>query len=557
VYLKKNKFLRMKIALAQLNYHIGNFEGNLLKIKQALQQGIEQGVDLVVFSELAVCGYSPKDLLESDLFIKKCLNSVHELASACTQIAAIIGAPAVNENPKGKKLFNAAYFLAEGKIKQVVHKSLLPNYDVFDEYRYFEPDHVYNAIEYKNCRIALTICEDIWTMEDRPLYKSCPMDTLIKSKPDVMINIAASPFAYNHAEERREMLCRNAKYYGIPLFYINHVGAQTDIIFDGGSLALKADGSIFDECKFFEEDFKIFDLKSVKNTIPVEHVNYPLGTKIERIHDAIILGIRDYFRKSGLKKAVLGLSGGIDSAVVLVLAAKALGKDNVKAVLMPSRFSSQHSVEDAKKISENLGVSYDLISIEEIFNAFENSLNPLFKGLVPDITEENIQARSRGALLMALSNKFGYILLNTSNKSELAVGYGTLYGDMCGGLSILGDVYKTEVYELAQYLNKDKEIVPACTILKPPSAELRTDQRDSDSLPDYGVLDKILFQYIELKKDEKEIVVPGADEKLVKKILKLVNSNEYKRHQAPPVLRVSQKAFGAGRRIPVVARFDV
>ncbi|MDX5321839.1 MAG: NAD+ synthase, partial [Bacteroidota bacterium] len=380
-------------------------------------------------------------------------------------------------------------------------------------------------------------------------------DELIGEKPALMINIAASPFSRNHIETRREVLEANCKAYQIPLLYVNHVGAQTELIFDGGSIAMNADGSLVDEMAYFDEEFKVYAFDGTQlEQIGDDHSFLP-EERIALIHDALVTGVRDYFKKLGFKKALLGSSGGIDSAVVLAITAKALGPENVLAVLMPSRYSSDHSVADAKQLSENLGTPYEIIPIEEAFTAFEKTLAPQFSGLQPDLTEENMQARSRGVILMALSNKFGSILLNTSNKSENAVGYGTLYGDMCGGLSVIGDLYKTQVYELARYINRDQEIIPDNIITKAPSAELRPDQKDSDSLPEYDELDTILYQYIENRQGPKELIANGHDEALVRRIIRLVNLNEYKRHQAPPILRVSSKAFGMGRRMPIVAKY--
>ncbi len=558
----------MRIALAQLNYVIGDFEKNVFKIKQAIARAKKENVDLVVFSELAVCGYPPLDFLEVSNFIKQCENAIDEIAaeSRTCGIAAIVGAPSVNPKLEGKNLFNSSYFLADGKIKSIAHKALLPNYDVFDEYRYFEPNRSFHCIELNGVKMAMTICEDLWNVEDDPMYVFCPMDKLIQEKPQLIINIAASPFDYAHAEQRKAILKRNAREYKLPLVYVNHVGAQTELIFDGGSLAMNAEGEIINECKYFEEDFQIIEAPlppkggiTASRTPPIEAPFLPPlgggGAKIHRIHNALILGIKDYFSKQNFTKAILGLSGGIDSAVVLCLAAEALGKDNVLPVLMPSSFSSKGSVDDSVSMCENLGINYKTISIENVFNGFLDSLKPHFENLSFNTTEENIQARSRGVLLMALSNKFGYILLNTSNKSEMAVGYGTLYGDMCGGLSVIGDVYKTEVYELAHYINSEREIIPTNIINKPPSAELHHDQKDSDSLPDYHLLDKLLYEYIEHRKGPAKLAAMGFDEVLIKRVLRLVNTSEYKRFQAPPILRVSPKAFGMGRRLPIVGKY--
>jgi NAD+ synthase (glutamine-hydrolysing) len=546
----------VKIALAQLNYHIGNFEENVRKIRKSIADGKELGVDLVVFAELAISGYPPRDFLEFNDFISRCYASALEIAGDCKGIAAIIGCPVVNHEMKGKDLLNAALFLEDGKIRFSYYKALLPNYDVFDEYRYFEPGRKFDLLEFKGKRIALTICEDLWDIGANPLYVVNPMDELIKSHPDFIINIAASPFNYEQARTRREVLTNNCVRYGLPLFYVNHVGAQTELLFDGGSLVAGPDGSIMDELLYFEEDFRVYDpddLKSSHKALNEQGLN--VDNHIPLIHDALVMGIRDYFSKLRFQKAILGLSGGIDSAVTLVLAARALGVENVWPVLMPSSFSTDHSLKDAIDLASNLGCRYDIVPITSSFEGMQETLQPLFKDLPFDVAEENIQARLRGVILMALSNKFGYILLNTSNKSEAAVGYGTLYGDMNGGLSVLGDVYKTQVFDLARYINREEEIIPDNTITKPPSAELRHGQKDSDSLPDYSILDRILYQYIELRKGPKDLVDQGFEEQMVKKVLWMVNTNEYKRYQTPPILRVSPKAFGMGRRMPIVARY--
>lgn len=544
----------MKIAIAQLNYHIGNFDQNLQKMLKATADAVEQGADIIVFGELAVTGYPPRDFLEFDDFIRKSEAIIQELAEAATNIAIVVGAPSRNPVVEGKDLYNTAYFLAEGKIYAKAHKALLPTYDIFDEYRYFEPANEFNVVEYKGKRIALTVCEDIWNVgNENPLYVVCPLDELQGQNPDFVLNLSASPFNYRHARERIHVLQANTKRYSLPMFYVNHVGAQTEIIFDGGSIVMSPNGKVFDELPYFEEALRIYDLDEVTQNETQDQRQEK--DKMTLIHDALVTGIRDYFHKLGLKKAILGLSGGIDSAVVVVLAQRALGAENVRVLLMPSQFSSDHSINDARKLAQNLNVQYDLVFIEEIYKSFEQVLQPHFAGTQFDVTEENIQARTRGMLLMALSNKFGHILLNTSNKSESAVGYGTLYGDMAGGLSVIADLYKTEVYSLAKFMNKDGEVIPEHIITKPPSAELRPDQKDSDSLPDYGILDKILYQYIEERQGPREIIGLGFDEALVRRVLRMVNKNEFKRAQVAPVLRVSSKAFGMGRRMPIVGKY--
>lgn len=573
----------MKVALAQQNYHIGNFESNTAKIIEAIEKAKSLNAELVVFSELCICGYPPRDFLEFEDFINQCYLSIEKIKAHTQDIGVIIGAPQRNPDKQGKDLFNAAWFLFNGEILGVAQKTLLPTYDVFDEYRYFEPAFEWNVIPFKNHRIALTVCEDIWNLGDNPLYRTCPMDALAQQQPDMMINISASPFDYDHDEDRKEVARANVLKYGLPLVYCNGVGSQTEIVFDGGSLAYDANGNLLKEMKYFEEDFclvevvpanapkEIRDMKQqpaivsgvTDKEMRVSKISNPhkiidfltAENNIRQIHEALVLGIKDYFSKMGFTKAILGSSGGIDSAVTLALACEALGRENVHAILMPSEFSSGHSVDDAVQLSKTLGNPYDIIPIKNIYERFLDTLKPVFKDTPFGLAEENIQSRSRGNLLMAIANKFGYILLNTSNKSELATGYGTLYGDMAGGLSVLGDVYKMQVYALARYINIDKEIIPTHIITKAPSAELRPNQKDSDSLPEYDILDKVLYQYIERRQGPKEIMAMGVEPTLVTRILKLVNTNEYKRNQFCPIIRVSSKAFGVGRRIPIVGKY--
>jgi len=544
----------MKIALAQLNYIIGDFEHNTQKIIKTIQAARQKGADLVVFAELSVCGYSPRDFLEFSEFIDLSEQSAKKIAAACTDIACVLGLPTPNSKIEGKDLYNSAWFIENTEIKAIVNKALLPNYDVFDEYRYFEPSIDFGCVDFMGHKIALTICEDLWNINDNPMYTICPMDELIKENPDLMINIAASPFAYNHDEERVQILGDNCRKYKLPLFYVNQVGAQTEIIFDGGSLVFDDSGRLLDEMAYFSEDLRIYEFKD-KKVRGYEPKVHDAQNDIHQVHDALILGIRDYFQKSGFSKAILGLSGGIDSALVCALASEALGPENVMAVLMPSEFSTDHSVQDALDLVKNLGCEHEIVPIKEAASAFENMMKPVFKDLPFNVAEENIQARCRAIIVMAMSNKFGYILLNTSNKSECAVGYGTLYGDMAGAIGVLGDVYKTQVYKLSNYINRDREIIPNNSISKPPSAELRPGQKDSDTLPEYDVLDAILFQYIEFKKSSSAIIGQGFDETLVKKVLRMVNVAEFKRNQAPPILRVSPKAFGIGRRLPIVGKY--
>lgn len=558
----------MKIFLAQQSYHIGNFEANTDKIIAAVEQAKKDGGDLIVFPELSVCGYPPRDFLEFNDFIESGLQCIERIRKVADTIGVLVGCPLRNPRPEGKDLFNSAFLLYENEIKGIVNKTLLPNYDIFDEYRYFEPAFEWGVLAFKGKKLAVTICEDIWNLTDDPMYRYCPMDELIKQQPDIMINLSASPFDYVHAEGRKGIVKQNVNEYRLPMIYCNTVGAHTDIVFDGGSLAMDASGNIIEELPYFSEEIRgvIFNDKGMlegaiscaADKVPgIQLMPQMLQPEkgIDKIHAALITGIREYFRKMSFTKAIVASSGGIDSAVVLALASEALGVGNVRALLMPSQFSTGHSVDDAVQLSQNLGGHYDIIAIKDIFEAFETALHPVFKGLPFNVAEENLQSRIRGALVMAMSNKFGAILLNTSNKSELATGYGTLYGDMAGGLGILGDLYKQQIYALAGYINRNGEIIPQNIIDKAPSAELRPGQKDSDSLPDYPVLDPILYLYIERRQGPKEIIAAGYDEALVRRIMKLVNTNEYKRNQFCPIIRVSPKSFGIGRRMPIEGKY--
>ncbi len=550
----------MKFTIAQLNYHIGNFSGNKEQILKAIKKAKNEGSELIIFSELCIPGYPPLDLLDRVDFIEKCNQTVMEIASECTGIAAIVGSPTFNKNPEGKKLHNSALLLSEGKIIFSANKSLLPTYDIFDEYRHFEPAKDFSVFQFKGIRLAITICEDLWDeqpfdneFEKSRLYTLSPMEELSKQSPDIIINIAASPFSYTKIKAKENIFISKALKYGIPVISVNQTGANTELIFDGGSILINERGGIFHQLPYFEESVASFAFEDLKST----HIKQPSRAPdaIPLIYKALVMGLRDYFVKTGLKTSIIGLSGGLDSALCLCLAVDALGNENVRALLMPSRYSSDHSVTDAIKMANNLKVHYDIVSIEKPFVAFEDILSPVFKGLEKNVAEENIQARIRAILLMAISNKYGCIVLNTSNKSEAAVGYGTLYGDMAGGLSLIGDVYKTDVYKLAGFINREKEIIPENIIKKPPSAELKPDQFDTDSLPDYSILDSILYQYIELQKPASRIIREGAEKDVVMKVIRMIDFNEYKRYQAPPVLRISSKAFGAGRRMPLVARY--
>lgn len=540
----------MKIALAQINSHVGNFTHNRDKIIEFSARAHQFGAELVVFPELSISGYPPRDFLDFDDFTTRCLAEVEKIATYSHDIGIIVGTPVFNKSGKGKMLHNAALLLHGGKVIQQVNKALLPTYDIFDEYRYFEPEKDFKIIRFKGLKIALTICEDLWNIEGNYLYKEDPMERLAVQKPDIAVNIAASPFNYTQSMKRNEVLSYHVRKYKIPLVYVNMVGAQTELIFDGESQVLNVDGQIAKKANKFMEDLVIYDTESCNLG-----VDFQSGNNMADIHEALITGIREYFRKLGFTKAILGLSGGIDSALVTVLAARALGPENVMTLMLPSRFSSDHSIDDSLKLLENTGVKGEVVSIEKMFASTLETLDPFFNGFPFNIAEENIQARLRAVLLMAFSNKFGHILLNTSNKSEAAVGYGTLYGDMCGGLSVIGDLYKTQVYELCRFINREKEIIPENIITKAPSAELRPDQKDSDSLPEYALLDQILFHYIEEFQSPEDIVSKGYDRALVTRVCRMVNTNEYKRFQAPPILRISPKAFGSGRRLPIEARY--
>ncbi|MBE3085902.1 MAG: NAD+ synthase [Bacteroidetes bacterium] len=550
----------MKITIAQLNYHIGNFERNKDLICNAIRKAKAEGSDLIVFSELCIPGYPPLDLLDRLDFIEKCNLTVNEIAKECTGIAAIVGSPTLNKKPEGKKLFNSALVLSEGKVIFSANKALLPTYDIFDEYRYFEPENRFSVFPFKGLNLAITICEDLWDeqpfeneFEKTRLYTVSPMEELSKQNPDIIINISASPFSYTKIEAKETIFRSKAIKYKIPVISVNQTGANTELIFDGASIIVNKKGEIFNQLPFFEEAVETYSFDDINSGSAFRKDARP-GI-IPLMHKALVTGIHDYFAKTSFKSCIIGLSGGIDSAICLCLAVEALGNENVRALLMPSRYSSEHSVNDAVTLANTLNVHYDIVNIEKPFSAFEEELAPLFEGKNKDVTEENIQARIRATLLMAVSNKYGCILLNTSNKSEAAVGYGTLYGDMAGGLSVIGDVYKTDVYRLADYINRNGEIIPENTIKKFPSAELRPDQHDTDSLPDYNILDSILYQYIELQKPAGRIVSEGSDMDTVFKVIRMIDFNEYKRYQAPPVLRISSKAFGAGRRMPLVARY--
>lgn len=540
----------MKIALAQLNYTIGDFNGNAQKIIHSIQQARQNNASLIVFSELSVCGYPPDDLLDYPHFINQCIDSLNQIAEHTTGITAIVGCPTLNKEEKGRRLMNSACVLTNGKWVNTISKTLLPTYDVFSEARYFQSNEVFNCIDINGIKMAITICEDLWDEMDFFSYKQDPLKLLSQHQPQLIINLSASPYNSGKEKTRFEILKKQCLQFDLPMVYVNQVGAHTDLIFDGNSYFINKDGSIGLELPPFQESLQYIDT-TLANT---SQENY-YEDRIEGLYNALVFGIKDYFLKMNFKTVVLGSSGGIDSALVQTLASHAIGAENVTAILMPSKFSSDGSVIDAELLSKKLNNNYHVIPIKEVYDSFEKTLDQVFKGLQFDVTEENIQARSRAVILMAYSNKKGNILLNTSNKSEMAVGYSTLYGDMCGSLSVIGDVYKTDVYQLVNYINKDQEIIPWNIINKPPSAELRPNQKDSDSLPEYSILDGILKLYIEDCKSLQDIIELGYDPMVVEKVIKLVNRNEYKRFQAPPILRVSSKAFGRGRVIPLVAKW--
>jgi NAD+ synthase (glutamine-hydrolysing) len=540
----------MKIGLCQINTIIGNIEYNKSKILSGYKKGVEAGVDLVIFSELALCGYSPQDLIEKDEFRQAVILANIEIAQQTNHVGLLFGTITQEFDNVGTGVYNSAVFCSDGKIQFVQNKTLIPNYDVFDEVRYFESAKDVHVFQFKGEHLGISICEDIWNDADywkHRLYERDPVQRLVDKGSTVLINISASPYHYGRREERREMLSVLTKTNELPLAYVSCVGGQTDLVFDGASLCLDKKGRLVKIAKNFEEDFIVFDTETDS-----EGLNDIEGTFGEEVLNSLVLGLKDYASKTGFKKALVGLSGGIDSALVTYVAVQAFGKENVHVIMMPSEHSSEGSIKDSEHLIKNLGISPETISIKSLYNEFNNVLESSFVGKERDVTEENIQARIRGTLLMAISNKHDYLLCTTGNKSEMAVGYATLYGDMNGALAIIGDVYKTKVYKLVDHINQNEEIIPQNIIAKPPSAELRPDQKDSDSLPPYELLDQILQLYLEERKGIKRISEIIGDELLVKRILKLVDMNEFKRRQSAPVLRVTTKAFGYGRRFPVV-----
>ncbi len=540
----------MKIGLCQINPIIGDVEGNKEKILQGYRKGISEGVDLVIFPELALCGYPPQDLLEKDEFRQLIINSSNEIAQQTKSVGLIFGAITEEYDNVGTGLYNSAILCYEGKVQFIQNKTLLPNYDVFDEVRYFESAKEVRIHTFKNEKLGISICEDIWNDADywkKRRYEIDPVQRMVDKGATILINISASPYAYGRRRERFEMLSTLTRTDKLPLAYVCCVGAQTDLIFDGGSMCFDKEGKLVKLGKTYEEDFIVFDTEEKFNEVTEIEKSFE-----EEVLSSLILGIRDYAAKTGFKKAIIGLSGGIDSALITYIAVQALGKDNVNVVMLPSIYSSEGSIKDSQKLIGNLGIQSNIISIKEPFEVLLKKLKPVFDNQPRNIAEENLQARIRGLLLMGISNKFNYLLLTTGNKSEIAVGYATLYGDMCGALAVIGDVYKTDVYRMCKFINRVKEIIPIEIIDKEPSAELSPNQKDQDSLPPYEILDTILRMYLEEYKEHKAISAHIKDSDLVKKVLRLVDMNEFKRKQAAPVLRVSTKAFGYGRRFPIV-----
>lgn len=540
----------MKIALCQIDPIIGDIEGNKQKIIDGYNRAVENKVDLAIFPELALTGYSPQDLIERKVFRNTVTKTAKEIALITGDVGLIFGTISEEFDTVGTGLYNSAVLCHDGKIQFTQHKTLLPNYDVFDEVRYFESAKEVYVYEFRGERLGISICEDIWNDADywkhRRYYKD-PVQRLVEKGSTILVNISASPYAYGRRKERFEMLSTLTKTNSIPLAYVCVAGGQTDLVFDGASLCFNSKGDLEMMGKTFSEDFFIYDTN--EDYVPITKIENSME---EEVIEALTYGLKEYAIKTGFKKALVGLSGGIDSALVTYIAVQAFGKENVHVVMMPSQYSSVGSVKDAEELVKNLGITSDNISIQPVFDKINELLQPAFSGMPNDITEENMQARIRGLYLMAFSNKFNYLLCTTGNKSEMAVGYATLYGDMNGALGIIADVYKSDVFKIAKFINSDKEIIPNNIITKPPSAELRPDQKDEDSLPSYDLLDDILIKYIEEYKEAEEIIAEIGNKEIVMHVLRLVDRSEFKRYQAAPPLRVSIKSFGYGRRIPIV-----
>ncbi|MCH8805378.1 MAG: NAD+ synthase [Planctomycetes bacterium] len=546
----------MKLALVQLNPTIGDIDGNTARILAQLERAAVAGAELAVFPEQAIIGYPAKDLLLRREVVEANLAALRTIAERATRCAAIVGYAAFNEGAYGRPLYNAAALLHEGRVCATWRKRLLPTYDVFDELRYFEPAGPQEPTAFGGRQLGVTVCEDMWCQEEllaRPLYNCDPLGELARAGTDLLINISASPYGYGKHAGRVELIADHARRNRCITLYVNQVGGNDELLFDGASCVVDASGALIAQARCFEEDLLLIDLEK-----PGEARRETLLEGPAELHDALVMGLRDYVCKCGFQSVVLGLSGGIDSAVVAALAAAALGRERVHAVAMPSRYSSAASLTDARTLAERLGIRFSRIEIDPIHTAYESSLTPHFDGRPPDVTEENVQARARGGILMALSNKFGDLLLTTGNKSELAVGYCTLYGDMCGGLAVISDVPKTKVYEIARQVNEraGREIIPASTLTKPPSAELKPDQTDQDTLPPYDVLDAILKRYEERLETVDQIVAAGFERAVVRDVVRKIQVNEYKRQQAAPGLKVTSRAFGFGRRMPIAARLN-
>lgn len=544
----------MRIGIAQINTTVGDISGNSEKIIKAYKQLCKDGAELVVLPELVITGYPPRDLLFKRRFVPDNEAALLDIASQTENIPILLGFVETNTAAVGRSFFNAAAWCCGGKVYKVFRKTLLPSYDVFDEDRYFEPAEAPECIEYKSNKIGITICEDIWThpiVETRRRYGKDPLKTLADERVDLIINLSASPWHNEKNEIRSTLITDAASQCKCPVIYCNAVGGNDELIFDGRSLIANERGEIHCAMAAFKEEIKVIDLNDTHYQISDSYIQ----SEMSDIHDALVLGLRDYAQKTHFKKALLGLSGGIDSAVTAVIAKEALGAENVIGISLPSEISSQHSKDDAEALARNLGIEFHYLPIGEVVEASEDTLQTLFAGAEKDVTEENIQARARGLLLMALSNKYGALLLTTGNKSELAVGYCTLYGDMCGGLAVISDLPKTKVFELARFMNRKGEVVPDSTITKPPSAELRPDQKDEDSLPPYDVLDAILKAYVEDGRSRDDIAAMGYDAEVVNDMVRKVDLNEYKRKQAAPGLKITPLAFGVGRRIPIVQRY--
>jgi NAD+ synthase (glutamine-hydrolysing) len=543
----------MRIALAQLNPIIGDFSFNTDKMRGAAEKAKDRSCDLIVFPELAISGYPPRDLLEKNEFVEANLASLQGLVQSITGIGAICGYVDRNQGKGGNPLYNSAVLFEGGKILHRAHKRLLPTYDVFDETRYFEPGSECLSYPYKDHRIGLAVCEDIWNDREffmKPRYPIDPVERMVNEGADLIINVAASPYYVGKREFKRDMFLNIVKKYGIPIVYVNQVGGNDSVLFDGISCAYNAKGELVARARDFEEDMVIYDTTSQEGEV------HPISrSDIESILNALVMGTGDYIRKCGFSKAVVGLSGGIDSALTAYVAVQSLGGDHVLLVFMPSRYTNKENIEDTKTLAANLGAELVTLPIDVEFETYLKDLSRLFDGVATELTGQNLQARIRGTMLMAISNKLGHLLLATGNKSEYAVGYCTLYGDMNGGLAVLADVPKTSVYRIARFINRDREIIPERIITKPPSAELKPDQRDQDDLPPYEILDEILTAYIEDNKSPDEIVAMGFDPFTVKDIIARVDRTEYKRHQSPPGLKVTTKSFGYGRRYPIAQRY--